>query len=137
MTQIKEIGLYTVTLVNELNIRVSFIFKDSIIYCKHYKSKKAALKHFETITGDIEWHTANNMAWQYTGLMPKVFLVGILKGDDKASYFVGYEDDSVERVIKELFGEEVMVWTVSRLKGRELTSGIYKTMSDRIKLLKV
>jgi hypothetical protein len=136
----KQIGLYTVTIVNSLTIEVSFILEDDSIYCKHYKSKKSALKHFEWVSVDIWWHHKNNMAWEYTGLIPKVFLVGSLNNEKHASYFVGYKNDSVERVILELFGEKIMAWTVSGLRGSEATSGVFKLMCDRInkiKLLKV
>lgn len=137
----KEIGLYTVTLVNELNIRVSFIFKDSIIYCKHYKSKKSALKHFEWVATDIWWNHKNDMAWEYTGVIPRAFFIGSLNNEKHSTYFIGYESKSVvEKIVLELFGEKIMAWTVTGLRGSIKTAGIYKLMCDRIneiKLLKV
>ena len=134
----KQIGLYTVRIINSLTVEVSFILEDSIIYSKHYnKSKKSALKHFEWVSVDIWWHHKNNMAWEYTGLIPKVFLVGSLNNEKHASYFVGYKDDSVERVISELFRQKIMAWTVSGLRGSEATSGVFKLMCDRINEIKL
>ena len=134
----RQIGLYTLTIVNELTIKVSFILEDSIIYSKHYnKSKKSALKHFEWVATDIWWHHKNGKAWEHPGLIPRVFLVGSLNNEKHASYFVGYKNDSVERVILELFGEKINAWTVVGLRGSEATSGVFKLMRDRINEIKL
>ena len=134
----KQIGLYTVRIINSLTVEVSFILEDSIIYSKHYnKSKKSALKHFEWVATDIWWHHKNGKAWEYTGLIPRVFLVGSLSNEKNATYFVGYKDSSVERVVLELFKQHVNAWTVSGLRGSEATSGIYKLMCDRINEIKL
>ena len=134
----KEIGLYTVRIVNELTIEVSFVLENGIIYCKHYKSKKSAQKHFEWVATDIWYKHKNNMAWEYTGVIPRAFFIGSLNNEKHSTYFIGYESKSVvEKIVLELFGEKIMAWTVTGLRGSIKTAGIYKLMCDRINEIKL